>query len=152
MKFLFLISFALFALLSALAQEKNNVPKDWMKFDNGIFSFYAPKTLKKQDIDGIDSFFEEYKDENQIVSFDFGIYRNSAGNCEKPISATIDGKSAKICFYEDSENDEDKKYMTAIAFQKLGKSGQSHLTFWVLSKNTELQKEAEKIVRSIKFK
>jgi len=144
------IALLLFLSISVFTQSKTEIPKDWKKFSNDSFSFYAPVTLKKQDVRGIDSFVEEYKNEDFTVEFDYGWYENTAGNCDEPISVSVDKQAAKICFYKDEEIDKEKPFVTAISFLKLGK--QTKFTFWVLSKTEALQKEAEKIVRSIEFK
>jgi hypothetical protein len=151
MKKLIAVVFGLFLSLNILAQTKTTIPKDWEKFSNNFFSFYAPSTLKGQSGVGTDSFVGKYKNEAMTIGFDYGSYENDTGNCSDSISATIDKKRAKICFYKDKEIDKDKPFVTAIAFPKLGKGGYEKLTFWVRSKTKELQKEAEKIVRSIKF-
>ncbi len=150
MKTVIAVAFGLFLSINILAQTKTTIPKDWEKFSNQIFSFHAPKTLRKLNVRGRDSFVEEYKNEEITVKFDYGLYGNDAGNCSNPVSTTIANKSAKICFYEDLEIDKDKPFVTAISFVKLGK--QTKFTFWVRSKTKELQKEAEKIVHSIKLK
>jgi hypothetical protein len=152
MKFTFLILLVAFSAVFGPAQPKKEIPKGWTEFANDSFSFYAPKTLKKQEVRGIDSFVGEYRSDNLTVKFDYGWYGNTAGNCPQPVSATVYGKAAKICLYENAEIDKDKKYVTAIVFANLDARGQTKLTFWVLSKTKESQKEAEKIVRSIKFK
>lgn len=151
MKSTILILSVLFLSVSVVAQSKTVIPDDWKKFSNNFFSFYAPSALIGKSGVGTDSFIGEYKNESMSIGFDYGLYENDAGNCSNPISVTLDKKRAKICFYENAEIDKDKPFVTAVSFPKLEKGGYTKLTFWVLSKNEALQKEAEKIVRSIKF-
>src|SRR5687767_10327275 len=41
---------------------------------DGKFKFYLPHNMQKQDIYGIDSYVEEYRNKSMRVSFDYGIH------------------------------------------------------------------------------
>jgi hypothetical protein len=73
------ILFVLLFSTAGFAESKTVVPKNWEKFSNNFFSFYAPTTLKKQSVNGDDSVVEEYKNEQMTVTFDYGFYPNDAG-------------------------------------------------------------------------
>ncbi len=147
----------IFSAITAFTQTKSQefpseIPDNWKLFFNDEFSFYAPDSLENRNLRGKDSFIGKYTNEEMEIRFDYGWFCNSCGTCDKPVIANVDNKSAAICTYEDKEAGKDKKYVKSIRFSKLDFNGQTTLALWVKCKTIQCQTDAEKIIRSIKFK
>ena len=71
----------------------------WKKIEHGSFSFSVPSTFKKTDAHGVDSFVEEYVDDNIKLSFDYGIFSNNFGDWPKDTKfedVKVGGKAARL--------------------------------------------------------
>lgn len=71
----------------------------WKRLENQSFSFSVPRSFKKTDARGIDSFVEEYTGDGILLSFDYGIYSNNFGDWPEDTKyedLEINGKAARI--------------------------------------------------------
>lgn len=123
---------------------------------DGKFTFYLLQNMQKQDTFGIDSYVEEYRNQNMRLSFDYGIYSDPLdsyfGESEfKEFKEVISGRDAKIVFFKPASFDSVYKYFAGIHFPAV-KEGENQLTMVVQFNNEKDLETAKSIFRSIYFK
>jgi len=60
------------AIQTANAQKE--IPKDWQKIETDYFSFSIPQTMKKNDVQGIDSFVMQFESNEITLDIEYGMY------------------------------------------------------------------------------
>lgn len=93
------VTLLIFLLLVITFQSSAQTNESWKEIENNAFSFSIPKSFKKTDVRGRDSFVEVYVAEDIELSFDYGMYSNYFGDWPKDTkfeTVTIDGKAARI--------------------------------------------------------
>lgn len=124
----------------------DEIPKDWKSFETEVLSFYAPQSLKKQKAQGIDSTVLEYKSDEASLNIEYDGMTGNSAKCAKPAETTIDGKKAKNCYFQPNESGN----LIVASFLNFNEFGALH--FSLRFKNPNFREDAEKIIRSIKFK
>ncbi len=194
-KILVLSLFLTLTILSLACQKQNattfenakefsqtkKIPKDWQKIETEDFSFSMPPTMKKNDVQGIDSFMIQFENDEITLNIEYGDYsadvasqlQSYEGQKEQTI---IDGENVVIVNYDISKpilskdrvitkdrmvnaatpeklEKTKKKYFVGVNFPNKMKSfSNSAISFEVRCKNLESQEIAKTILNSIKFK
>jgi hypothetical protein len=113
------------------------------------FIFHIPQNMQKQDIQGIDSYVEEYRNTNMRVSFDHGIYSDPLDGYSmepeyKEIKEVISGREAKIVCFKPTSFASEYKYYAGVHFPAVQEGG-SKLTM-VAEFNDEKDWETAKTI------
>jgi uncharacterized protein YcfL len=92
------------------------------------FIFYIPQNMQKQDSQGIDSYVEEYRNENMRVSFDYGIYSDPLDGYSmepeyKEMKEVISGREAKIVYFKPASFASGYKYYAGVHFPDVEEGG-----------------------------
>lgn len=131
--------------------------KEGWKFINadGKFTFHIPENMQKQDIHGIDSCAEEYRDERMRVSFYYGIYSDplekySRKSEYKDIKEVISGTAAKIVYFKPKRFASEYRYYAAVHFPGVEK-GKIKLTMIAEFNDEQDWEIARTIFESIYF-
>ncbi len=103
----------------------------WNKIDaSGAFAFCLPGDMQKQPGTGIDSYAEEYWNQQIHFSFDYGMYSDSleyySSNPQyREEQIEISGKPAKLISFV--ESGDTFGYKTAVYWKDVGAGEQTHL-------------------------
>ncbi len=154
------------------------IPKDWQKIETDEFSFSIPRTMKKNDVHGIDSFVMQFENDEITLDIEYGDYsadlipllRDYEGQKEQTI---IDGEKTDIVGYDrnkplnlsnrmvnsDSSTnfiEPNKNYIFGVNFphknEIIAPEDRPAISFVVRCKNLENKETAKTIIYSIKFK
>ena len=92
------------------------------------FIFNIPQNMQKQDTHGIDSYVEEYRNNNMRVSFDYGIYSDPLDGYSmepeyKEIKEVISGREAKIVYFKPTSFASEYKYYAGVHFPSVEEGG-----------------------------
>jgi len=125
---------------------------------NDKFSFVIPENMKQDDVQGIDSFVQQYSGNNMTMSFDYGWYSNPLNGRESTpefwqLEEKISGRDAKLIGYK-LDSRYVGKYYSGIHFRNVesGIIQSTHLTMSVIYNNTEDKETTIKILKSIRLK
>ena len=122
----------------------DEIPAGWKRFDREVVIFYAPVSLKKQKWQGIDSFISQYKNAEVTLDIEHGGMAGNGARCSNPVDITIDEREAKLC-YESANR-------IIASFPDFEVKEDAALHFTLNFNNQNFRGDAEKIIRSIKFK
>ena len=122
---------------------------------DGKLKFYLPHNMQKQDIYGIDSYVEEYRNKNMRVYFDYGIYSDPLDGYSmeleyKEIKEVISGREAKIVLFKATSFVSEYTYFAGVHFAAVKEDG-SKLTMMVEFNDEKDHETAKIIFRSIYF-
>src|ERR1044072_4378283 len=146
--------------LVGMAQSEVAAPGGWKRIDaNGHFSFYLPPEMKKQDVQGIDSYVEVYSSETMKLNFDYGQYSNHLDNeGEEDYQAEmieIAGRKAKVVTFTIKNGEPGYSYYAGVYFSDAGtierRFPKPELTVGVSCKSRADQETAKKIFSTIRF-
>ena len=141
---------------NATTAETPKLKEGWKIINaDGKFTFHIPENMQKQDIHGIDSYAEEYRNERMRVSFDYGIYSDpwdkySSEPEYKEIKEVISSREAKIVYFEPKSLGSEYKYYAGVHFPAVQEGG-SKLTVVVVFNDENDWETARTIFRSIHF-
>lgn len=139
---------------SSVHTKPSQLPDNWkyINADNS-FGFYVPPDMKKDEVQGIDSYVGKFHNNGLELSFDYGIYSDPLEYSKEPdykeVWVKIDGKSAKIVTFHKPSGYKDFSDVAAVHFPQIGK--ETKLTMWVYCKSPDEQQVAKTIFSSIQF-
>ena len=122
---------------------------------DGKFKFHIPQNMQKQDTQGIDSYVEEYRNENMRVSFDYGIHSDPLDGYSleaeyKEIKEVISGREVKTVYFKPTSFASEYKYFAGVHFPAVEEGG-SKLTMGVEFNDERDRETAKTIFESIYF-
>jgi hypothetical protein len=142
------------AYSSGVAQVNAPAPAGWRKINaNDFFTFYLPPNMKHaEDVNGIDSFVQEYRADGIVIRFDYGWYSGTLSDLSRKknfrgVNTRIGGRRARVGTYHDPKR-EGLKYFAGVHFP-LG--GVVKLTMWAECEGPAEQETAKKVFYSIRF-
>ena len=154
------------------------IPKDWQKIETNEFSFSILPTMKKNDVQGIDSFVMQFENNEITLDIEYGDYsadliphlQEYEGRKETTI---IDGEQTEIVSYNRNKSinlsnrpvnsdgstnfiEPEKNYIVGANFphkyEIISPEDRPAISFVVRCKNLENKETAKIILHSIKFK
>ena len=142
------------------------VPKDWKKIETDNFYLYIPLSMKKVNVQGIDSSVWKYEDENIILEIEQRMHTSDLSELEERYESVrefrlLNGESAKLVLVDLNapktgnwavSSDGSTKFTPAKKNLFLGAYYQIHGAVFEAKSGTESSLEtSRKILHSIKF-
>lgn len=145
-----------FLLLGCQSNDPLPVPQEWETFETNVFSFQGPADLKRQHVQGIDSYVGQFGNGEIELNFDYGSYSDPLDDNHKKNDGylakrtKVDLKKATVVTYKRSDPEDQFLFCAGIHFPDTG-DGQTKLTLFGRAKTQEGQDQLSLLFLTLQF-
>lgn len=140
--------------------QTSKIPPDWQKISVCKISFSAPKDLKNENLQGIDSCIASFKSDQMQITLDYGWYGGAAKKDAtkadfKEEAIEIDGRKAKLATFKNLESKTKLKFFANLYVVVVEPNNENPMTTSLLMgirvENEKDLATAKRVFQTIRF-